>query len=94
MLAGFSYLTRYNAISLVPAAAVVAVFGLPAFDAGGKYIYFLTSTDYGPKTGWLEMSSLDRPVRRAIVYPPRRGVRVVLEHREPRPVPSTHQEAA
>lgn len=38
----------------------------PAFDAGGKYIYFLSSTDYGPKTGWLEMSSLDRPVRRAI----------------------------
>ncbi len=38
----------------------------PAFDAGGKYIYFLSSTDYGPKTGWLEMSSIDRPVRRAI----------------------------
>src|SRR5579872_1106938 len=38
----------------------------PAFDAGGKYIYFLSSTDYGPRTGWLEMSSLDRPVRRAI----------------------------
>ena len=38
----------------------------PAFDAGGKYLYFLSSTDYGPRTGWLEMSSLDRPVRRAI----------------------------
>src|SRR5260370_10193472 len=38
----------------------------PAFDAAGKYIYFLSSTDYGPRTGWLEMSSLDRPVRRAI----------------------------
>ena len=38
----------------------------PAFDAGGKYIYFLASTDYGPRTGWLEMSSVDRPVRRAI----------------------------
>ena len=38
----------------------------PAFDAGGKYIYFLSSTDYGPRTSWLEMSSLDRPVRRAI----------------------------
>ncbi|HEX5084409.1 MAG TPA: protease, partial [Blastocatellia bacterium] len=38
----------------------------PAFDVGGKYLYFLASTDYGPKTGWLEMSSLDRPVRRAI----------------------------
>ncbi|MDQ3415153.1 MAG: PDZ domain-containing protein [Verrucomicrobiota bacterium] len=38
----------------------------PTFDAGGKYLYFLTSTDFGPSTGWLEMSSLDRPVRRAI----------------------------
>src|SRR5262249_19382026 len=38
----------------------------PAFDAGGKYVYFLASTDYGPRTGWLEMSSLDRPSRRSI----------------------------
>ena len=38
----------------------------PAFDAGGRYLYFLSSTDYGPRTGWVEMSSLDRPVRRAI----------------------------
>jgi tricorn protease len=38
----------------------------PAFDAGGKYLYFLASTDYGPRTGWLEMSSTDRPTRRAI----------------------------
>ncbi|HEY8224948.1 MAG TPA: PDZ domain-containing protein [Pyrinomonadaceae bacterium] len=38
----------------------------PAFDAGGKYLYFLASTNYGPSTGWLEMSSIDRPVRRAI----------------------------
>jgi tricorn protease len=38
----------------------------PAFDGGGKYLYFLASTDYGPRSGWLEMSSLDRPVRRAI----------------------------
>ena len=25
----------------------------PAFDAGGKYLYFLASTDYGPHTSWL-----------------------------------------
>lgn len=37
-----------------------------AFDQSGKYLYFLSSTDYGPRTGWLEMSSTDRPVRRAI----------------------------
>ena len=34
-----------------------------AFDAGGKYLYFMASTNYGPSTGWLEMSSIDRPVR-------------------------------
>lgn len=38
----------------------------PAFDANGKYLYFLASTNYGPRVSWLEMSSLDRPVRRAI----------------------------
>src|ERR1051325_10161544 len=38
----------------------------PTFDAGGKYLYFMASTNYGPSTGWLEMSSIDRPVRRAI----------------------------
>ena len=35
----------------------------PAFDAGGKYLYFLASTNYGPSTGWLEMSSIDRASR-------------------------------
>lgn len=50
----------------------------PAFDAGGKYLYFLASTDYGPRTGWLEMSSLDRPVRRAIYM-------AVLSATEPSP---------
>ena len=51
----------------------------PAFDAGGKYLYFLASTDYGPSTGWLEMSSLDRPVRRAIYL-------AVLNANEPSPL--------
>lgn len=38
----------------------------PAFDAAGKYLYFLASTDYGPRTGWVEMSAVDRPARRAV----------------------------
>ena len=29
----------------------------PAWDAGGKYLYFLASTDYGLNVGWLDMSS-------------------------------------
>ena len=58
----------------------------PAFDAGGKYLYFLASTDYGPRTGWLEMSSLDRPVRRAAYV-------VVLSASEPSPLlPETGDE--
>src|SRR5262245_5834699 len=58
----------------------------PVFDAGGKYLYFLASTDYGPRTGWLEMSSLDRPVRRAIYL-------AVLSGSEPSPLlPETGDE--
>ena len=38
----------------------------PAFDAGGKYLYFLASTDYGLKSGWVDMSAMERPVRRSI----------------------------
>jgi tricorn protease len=51
----------------------------PAFDAGGKYLYFLASTNYGPSTSWLEMSSIDRPVSRAIYL-------VVLDAAEPSPL--------
>jgi tricorn protease len=51
----------------------------PAFDAGGKYLYFLASTDYGPRTGWLEMSQVDRPARRAIYL-------AVLSANEPSPL--------
>jgi len=50
----------------------------PAFDAGGKYLYFLASTNYGPASGWLEMSSLDRPVRRSVYL-------AVLAANEPSP---------
>ena len=34
----------------------------PAFDAGGKYLYFLASTNLALRTGFLEMSSVDRPL--------------------------------
>jgi cytochrome P450 family 135 len=44
------------------------------------------------RRAWLRPagSRPDRPVRRAIVYPPRRGARVVLESRGPRPSDSDH----
>jgi tricorn protease len=58
----------------------------PAFDSSGKYLYFLASTDYGPRSGWLEMSSIDRPVRRAIYL-------AVLKSSDPSPLlPETGDE--
>jgi tricorn protease len=38
----------------------------PVWDKGGKYLYFLGSTDYGINVGWLDMSSYDHPETRAI----------------------------
>jgi tricorn protease len=58
----------------------------PTFDTGGKYIYFLASTDFGPQTGWLEMSSLDQPTRRSLYV-------VVLSSEDPSPfLPETGDE--
>ena len=34
----------------------------PVWDQNGKYLYFLSSTNYGLKTGWLDMSSYDPSV--------------------------------
>ena len=38
----------------------------PVWDANGKYLYFLASTNYGLNTGWLDMSSYDRPITRSL----------------------------
>jgi tricorn protease len=35
-----------------------------AFDKNGKYLYFTASTDVGLTAGWLDMSSMNRPVTR------------------------------
>jgi tricorn protease len=60
----------------------------PAFDASGKYLYFLASTDYGPRTGWVEMSAVDRPVRRTVYL-------AVLSATEPSPLlPESGDEGA
>ncbi len=37
-----------------------------AFDKEGKYLYFTASTDVGLNTGWLDMSSMNRPVTRSV----------------------------
>jgi len=60
----------------------------PAWDAGGKYLYFLASTDYGLNTGWLDMTSYERPVRRALYL-------AVLQADEPSPfLPASDEEEA
>src|SRR6185436_7084127 len=52
------------------------------------YLYFLASTNYALRTGWLEMSSVDRPVTRAIYL-------AVLGAAEPSPfLPETGDEPA
>jgi tricorn protease len=38
----------------------------PVWDASGKFIYTLASTDYGLKSGWLDMSSYDSSVTRSL----------------------------
>jgi tricorn protease len=66
-----SHLRAIFAYSLETGRSVRLTDGLsdavtPAFDAGGRYLYFLASTNYGPQSGWLEMSSLDHPTTRAV----------------------------
>ncbi len=38
----------------------------PMFDKEGKYLYFTASTDVALSQGWLDMSSLNRPVTRSV----------------------------
>lgn len=51
----------------------------PAFDKKGKYLYFLASTDFALGTGWLDMSSIDRPVTRGVYL-------IVLNAEDPSPL--------
>ena len=38
----------------------------PIWDRGGKYMLFLASTNFALNTGWLDMSSYERPVDRGV----------------------------
>tara|TARA_R110002126_G_scaffold277373_1_gene423182 strand:- start:23201 stop:26464 length:3264 start_codon:yes stop_codon:yes gene_type:complete len=58
----------------------------PVWDASGKYIYTLASTDYGLQTGWLDMSSYDPSVTRALYA-------IVLNSKDKAPIlPKTDEE--
>ncbi len=49
------------------------------FDKGGKYIYFTASTDNGPTTGWLDMSSFPFQTTSSVYA-------IVLSKTEPSPL--------
>ncbi|MEX0893827.1 MAG: PDZ domain-containing protein [Gemmatimonadota bacterium] len=38
----------------------------PAWDRSGKYLWFMAGTDFGLNTGWLDMTSYDRPASRTL----------------------------
>ena len=57
----------------------------PVWDADGKLLYFLASTDVGLSTGWLDMTSYDRPVTRSLFV-------AVLAADEPSPFLPTSDE--
>ena len=51
----------------------------PAWDQKGQYLYFTASTDVGPTTGWLDLSSINRPVTRSAYL-------IVLKKDQPSPL--------
>jgi tricorn protease len=60
----------------------------PVWDANGKYLYFLASTNFALNTGWLDMSSYDHPVSRGVYV-------MVLAKGEPSPfMPKSDEEEA
>jgi tricorn protease len=52
----------------------------PLFDPNGKYLYFTASTDEGLSQSWLDMSSANHPVTRAVYV-------LVLDKTLPSPLP-------
>lgn len=79
--------SQYHAImaySLDQAKAIQLTDGMsdavsPAWDASGKYVYFMASTNYALRSGWLDMSSIERPLRRSVYL-------VVLKKGDPSPL--------
>jgi tricorn protease len=51
----------------------------PAWDAGGKYLWFLASTDFGLRSQWLDMTSYDRETTFGLYF-------AILKKGEPSPV--------
>jgi tricorn protease len=51
----------------------------PAWDAGGKYLWFLASTDFGLKSQWLDMTSYDHDENFGLYF-------AILKKGEPSPL--------
>ena len=51
----------------------------PVWDASGKYLYFLASTDYGVSAAWLDMNTYDLQVTRDLYV-------VILNKKDPSPL--------
>jgi tricorn protease len=51
----------------------------PAWDAGGKYLWFLASTDFGLRSQWLDMTSYDRETTYGLYF-------AILKKGEPTPL--------
>lgn len=51
----------------------------PCFSRDGKYLYFAASTNFGLNSGWLDMTSYERPVKRSLYV-------VVLKKNNPSPL--------
>jgi len=59
----------------------------PAWDASGKYLWFLASRDVGLASQWLDMTSYDRPVTYGLYF-------AILKKGEPTPLlPESDEEA-
>jgi tricorn protease len=57
------------------------------FSRDGKYLFFTASTNYGLNTGWLDMSSFERPILRSLYV-------TVLNDEDPSPLsPESDDEA-
>lgn len=60
----------------------------PVFSLDGKYLYFAASTNYALNVGWIDLTSIERPVRRGLYV-------VVLDRSAPSPfAPESDEETA
>ena len=64
----FKSIYAYNVDTkkVIPITDPIADAISPVWDASGKYLYTLASTDYGLATGWLDMSSYDPETTRSL----------------------------